>query len=63
MSEKWSDSDLTASKSDFRSTPRPDIADQAGHVSFVPISEVTGPLKPQYSVSIRMMMLIEPAKT
>jgi hypothetical protein len=35
-----SDSDLTAPKSDFRSTPRPDIADQAGHVSFVPKAEI-----------------------
>jgi hypothetical protein len=31
-----SDSDLTAPESHFRSTPRPDIADRAGHVGFVP---------------------------
>lgn len=39
MSETGSDADLTAPKSDFRSTlPRPDIADPANHVGFVPNS-------------------------
>jgi hypothetical protein len=35
-----SDPDLTAPRSDFRSTPETDIADQAGDVSFVPKAEI-----------------------
>jgi hypothetical protein len=40
LSARGQKGDLTASKYRFRSTPEPDITDKAGHVGFVPISEV-----------------------
>jgi hypothetical protein len=64
MSQLASKADLAALKCDFRYTPdrhRPPAwafpkSAGAGH-------KRQRPLKPQHSVSIRMMMLIEPAKT